>query len=180
MRNGLAALGLLVAALPAAPRAAPLAIDDAIRAAWAHNPGLAASASMVEAARADADRARLAGLPTLSLTAKGVRTDEPMMAFGLKLDQGRIGQADFNPASLDAPDPRTGFGAGASVSMPLYMGGRLSAGQRAAGKVADAEAADDARRRMALAEAALSTVDSQPRARAEMIELAGFIVDRDS
>jgi geranylgeranyl diphosphate synthase type I len=38
----------------------------------------------------------------------------------------------------------------------------------------------EARRRMALAEAALSTVEIEARPRADMIELAQFIVDRDS
>jgi outer membrane protein TolC len=74
-----------------------------------------------------------------------------MVAFGMKLDQARIAQADFDPSRLNSPGPRTGLGAGIAISAPLYMGGRLLAGQRAAGKVADAEAADDSRRRMELA-----------------------------
>ncbi len=137
--------------LPALARPAPLSIEDAIRSAWSRNPALRASAAGVEAARADAERARDSRLPTVSFTAKGVRTDEPMMAFGLKLDQGRIAQADFDPARLNAPDAVGGWGAGASISMPLFMGGRLLAGQHAAGAMADAEASTDARRRAEMA-----------------------------
>jgi outer membrane protein TolC len=148
--RSLAALAI-VALAPAAARAAPLRIDEAIRAAWERNEGLRASASGVAAARADAARARDARLPTLSFLARGVRTDQPMMAFGLKLDQGRIGPEDFDPARLNDPAAIGGWGAGAAVSVPLFMGGRLAAGQRAAGAMANAEAATHERRRDELA-----------------------------
>jgi outer membrane protein TolC len=144
---------MAAALLPALARPAPLSIEEAIRSAWSRNPALRASAAGVEAARADADRARDSRLPTLSFTAKGVRTDEPLMAFGLKLDQGRIGMADFDPARLNDPAAVGGWGAGASLSVPLFMGGRLLAGQHAAGAMADAEASTDARRRAEMAAA---------------------------
>jgi outer membrane protein TolC len=147
------ALAVVLASLPAAARAAPLTIADAIRSAWQRNAALQASASQVEAARAEEARARDARLPTLSLSARGVRTNEPMMAFGIKLDQGRITAADFDPAQLNNPPAIGAYGAGASIQLPLFMGGRLRAGQRAAGAAADADAADDVRRRMEAAEA---------------------------
>ena len=146
-------LALLGALAPAGARAAPLTIEEAIRSAWADAPSLRASAALVDAARADAARARDAHLPTLSLAARGVRTDEPMMAFGLRLDQGRIGTADFDPRRLNAPSALTGVGAGATVSLPLFMGGRVWASQRAAGASADAESADHLRRSMEIAAA---------------------------
>lgn len=150
----LARAALLALALaPAAAAAAPLTIEDAIRAAWTQGLALRASASQVEAARAEADRARDARLPTLSLSARGVRTDEPMMTFGLKLDQARIAAADFEPARLNHPAALGAFGGGATLSAPVFMGGRLLAGQRAAGASADAEAADHVRRRMEVAAA---------------------------
>lgn len=144
-------LALLAALAPAPAGAAPLTIEDAIRAAWADAPALRASAALVDAARADAARARDARLPTLSLGARGVRTDEPMMAFGLRLDQGRIGTADFDPRRLNDPAGLVGVGGGATVSVPVFMGGRLRAAQRAAGAAADAESADHVRRRMEVA-----------------------------
>ena len=127
--------------------AAGLTIEDAIRAAWQDNPGLAASAAGVEAARSEATAAREAWLPTLALTARGIGTDEPMTAFGLRLDQQRITQADFAPARLNAPAFIGGIGVGAGLSMPLYVGGRISAGRRASSAQAEAEAdAHDHRR----------------------------------
>ena len=40
--------------------------------------------------------------------ALAVRTNEPMQAFGIKLNQARIGVADFNPLVLNHPDPMGG------------------------------------------------------------------------
>ncbi len=128
------------AGVPSATRAEGMAVDEAIRAAWRHHPGLAASTAQVEAARADAAAARDARLPALTVTAKGVATDEPMTAFGLRLDQQRIGAADFAPARLNSPALIGGVGLGASVAMPIYAGGRLAAGRDAAMAQAGAEA----------------------------------------
>lgn len=151
---GLARAALAAALLaPALSRAAPLTIEEAIRAAWSRSAALAASSAQVEAAKAEAARARDARLPTLSLAARGVRTDEPMMAFGLKLDQARIASPDFDPRRLNDPAAIEGIGAGATVSLPLFMGGRLVAGQRAAGAMAEAERADHERRRVEVAAA---------------------------
>jgi outer membrane protein TolC len=147
------AVAALATPLPARSEPAPLTVEDAIRAAWAQNPALRASSAQVEAARADALRARDARLPTLRLEARGVRTDEPMMAFGLKLDQARITAEDFDPAKLNAPDAVGGLGASATISVPVYLGGRLAAGQRAAERIAESEADEDQRRRMELAAA---------------------------
>lgn len=147
------ALASIAAPLPVRTLAAPLAVEDAIRAAWAQNPGLKASSSQVEAARDDAAQARDGHFPTLRLEARGVRTNEPMMAFGLKLDQARITQADFDPARLNDPSAVSGFGFSATLSLPLYVGGRIVAGQRAANHLAEAAAADDQRRREEMAAA---------------------------
>jgi outer membrane protein TolC len=149
----LAALPLVAVLTPALALAAPLTIEDAIRAAWADAPALRASAALARAADAEADRARDARLPTLSLAARALRTDEPMLAFGLRLDQGRITAADFDPARLNDPAAIGGVGGGVTVSLPLFTGGRLRAGQRAAGEAARAAGADDARRRMEVAAA---------------------------
>jgi outer membrane protein TolC len=145
------ALAAALSVAPAHVRAAPLSVEDAIRAAWSRHEGLRASSAGAAAARADAERASWSRLPTVSLSARAVRTDEPMMAFGMKLDQGRITQADFDPAKLNNPAAIGGLGAGATVQLPVYMGGRLSAGARAADAMARAEEASHARRRDELA-----------------------------
>jgi len=130
-----------------------LRIEDAIRSAWKENPGLAAGAFHVAAARADAQAAGNGHWPTLAVTAKGIGTSEPAGVFAIKLDQQRITAADFDPARLNYPDPVGGIGLGAGIVVPIWMGGRILAGQHAAEAQADAEASTQARRReeMALA-----------------------------
>ncbi len=126
--------------------AAPLPVEDAIRAAWNNNPGVAASREMVAAARADAESARDRRLPTLQLQAKAVATKEPVAAFGLRLDEQRITQADFDPTRLNSPDLTGGVGASATLMQPLYMGGRLTAGRKAAEDQSHSEEWTHARR----------------------------------
>jgi outer membrane protein TolC len=128
---------LLLSSLPAL--AAPFTLEDAIHTAWKHSPGIAASAEMVAAAQADADSAGAGRLPTLMLSAKALATKEPVAAFGLKLDEQRITAADFDPSRLNSPDLVGGVGFGAMLVQPLYMGGRITAGQQAAADQAEAE-----------------------------------------
>ena len=129
----------------------PLSLEEAIQKAWAQQPGLLAGAAMVERARAEADAQRALRLPTLAAGIAMTRTDEPMMAFGTKLNQARIAQADFMPNSLNHPDPVTGVGATLTLTQPLYAGGRLEAASRAGADMAQAEAASQERRRQQVA-----------------------------
>ncbi len=151
---------LLTAAVllvPGLARADTLRVEDAIRTAWRQNAGIAASAHAVDAARADAEAARDARLPSLTFSAKALATDEPMTAFGLKLDQQRITQSDFEPSRLNAPDPVGGVGLGVALMQPIYMGGRITAGRRATGYQAEAEQSSHQRR---LQETAVAVVQA--------------------
>lgn len=145
------ALALAAVLAPAAGRAAGLTLADAIRAAWAEHPGLAAGAAQARAMRAEAVAAGTARLPSLSLSARAVVTEEPMAAFGLRLDQQRITAGDFDPARLNAPDPIGGVGLSATLTQPIYAGGRIEAARRAAVVGAEAEELGQARRRDELA-----------------------------
>ena len=73
------------------------------------------------------------------------------MAFGLKLDEGRIGAQDFDPARLNNPSAVGGVGFGIGLTQPIYSGGRLTAGRRAADSTAQAEAEAHESRRQQLA-----------------------------
>ena len=130
-----------------------LSLPDAIRKAWDRQPGLLAGEALVDQARAEASAARAARLPSLQADAGWRRTDEPLMAFGTKLDQGRITAADFNPARLNAPDPISGLGASVTLSQPLYAGGRISSGITSARDMASAAEARQTRRRQEVAAA---------------------------
>ena len=145
---------LLAVLISAAVRAAPeLSLAEAIRSSWSSHPGLRAGEEAAKAAREDARAAGDARFPVLTLGARALRTDEPMAAFGLKLDHGRIDQADFDPRRLNAPDAIYGWGLSASVTQPLYAGGRIDAGRRAAAALAEASGHDQERRRQEIAAA---------------------------
>ena len=151
------ALATVLLSLPSLATAAPFTIEEAIRSTWKQNPAIASSSGMVAAAQADADGARDGRLPSILVSAKAVATNEPMSAFGLKLDQQRITAADFDPNRLNSPATVGGVGIGATIMQPIYMGGRLTAARRAASAQAQAETCSHERR---LQEMALQVVQA--------------------
>ncbi len=150
-----AVLPPLMLALPASAQApapaVPLTLPDAIRAAWTGQPGLQAGQALADRARLEAEAAASLRSPSFSAQAGWTRSDEPMQAFGLKLDQARIQASDFDPARLNRPDAVAGLGGSLSVQQPLYAGGRLDAARRAGEALAGAEAARQGRRRQQVA-----------------------------
>jgi outer membrane protein TolC len=144
-------LSLLLLAAPLA--AQDLALPDALHAAWSRNPGLQAGQAQADAARLQADAASAMRLPSLTAQAGWMRTDEPMMAFGMKLNQARIQAVDFNPSLLNHPDAVHGLGGSLQLQQPLYAGGRIDAAQKATRAMAGAEAAQQARRKQETAAA---------------------------
>ncbi len=135
----------------------PMTVTTAIRKAWRDQSGLKAGRALVEGKREEAAGFDALKLPTLTLQAQGVRTDEPMLAFGMRLNQSRIAAMDFNPASLNRPDAIMGFGGSAVVQQPLYAGGRISAARWAGEYSAQAEAASQTRREQ---ETAMAVVEA--------------------
>lgn len=130
---------------------APLTLPEAIRGAWSRQAGIQAGGALVDRARAEADAMRALRLPTATLGLGFMRTDEPMMAFGTKLNQARILQADFMPSRLNHPDAIQGTGATLTLSQPLYAGGRLEAARRAGAALARAEEASQEHRKQQVA-----------------------------
>lgn len=129
----------------------PLPLQDAIRRSWTQQAGLKAGAAMVEARQAEAQSYKALNLPTITFQAYGTRTDEPMMAFGIKLNQARIGMMDFDPRSLNKPDAIGAFGGGLNLQQPLYTGGRISAAREAGRLMAGSESASQERRKQEVA-----------------------------
>lgn len=142
------ALSLLALTLSAAE---PLPLQEAIRRSWTQQAGLKAGAAMVEARQAEAQSYQSLNLPTVTLQAYGTRTDEPMMAFGIKLNQARIGMMDFDPRSLNKPDAIGAFGGGLNLQQPLYTGGRITAAREAGRLLAGSEQATQERRKQEVA-----------------------------
>lgn len=158
--------GLLMAGfLPAQS----LDLEAAIRSAWTRQPGLQAGEALAERARQEAASAAAANLPAVQATAGWLRTDEPMLAFGLKLNQARIQAADFSPASLNHPSAVAGLGASLALNQPLYAGGRLEAAQKGAALLAGAETAQQLHRRQQAAFAVVQAYFASQAAQAGVI-----------
>lgn len=152
IKTTIALAGLMLAASGLASAQDTLSLAQSIRKAWADQSGLKAGQALVDARQAEARASRGLALPSLSLSAQGVRTNEPMMAFGIKLNQARIGAADFNPLVLNHPDPIGAFGGSAVVQQPLYAGGRINAARRAGDFLAQSEQASQGRRQQEVAQ----------------------------
>jgi len=72
------------------------------------------------AAKADYNQTNSILLPNISLSHSGISTNNPLMAFGSKLNQEILTQADFNPALLNNPDAIQNFTTKIEVQQPIF------------------------------------------------------------
>jgi outer membrane protein TolC len=71
------------------------------------------------AARAQYRQTNAVFLPNISVSHTGMTTNNPLMAFGSKLNQESVTQNDFNPARLNDPDRIDNFATKVEVQQPL-------------------------------------------------------------
>lgn len=71
------------------------------------------------AARAQYRQTNSVFLPNISVSHTGMTTNNPLMAFGSKLNQESVTQNDFNPARLNDPDRIDNFATKVEVQQPL-------------------------------------------------------------
>ena len=71
------------------------------------------------AARAEYRQTNAVFLPNISVSHTGMTTNNPLMAFGSKLNQERVTQSDFDPARLNNPDRIDNFATKVEVQQPL-------------------------------------------------------------
>lgn len=72
-----------------------------------------------EMAREDYRQSNALYLPSINATYSAITTNNPLMAFGSKLNQEILTQADFNPALLNDPDNIENYAFEFSVQQPL-------------------------------------------------------------
>jgi len=112
-----------LAVLPANAGAAAgerLTLDAAVRRALKNNHELQAQRDSHAAKRADIGVARSSLLPRISLEERYLRTANPAYAFMTKLNQERIGAADFAPESLNHPAAVNDFQTAVTLEQPLF------------------------------------------------------------
>ena len=73
------------------------------------------------AAKADFNQTNSILLPNISLSHSGISTNNPLMAFGSKLNQEILTQADFNPSLLNDPDNINNFTT--KIEFQQHLGG---------------------------------------------------------
>lgn len=126
MRLRHVAAGALVALCAAGPLSAqtPLTLAEAIGAAVAHNPGLAAAAATVDEARLSAEAARATVLPRIVFTENWQRSNAPVFAFGARLSARRIDASHFAAPTLNTPGGVGLFRAALAVEQAWFDGSR--------------------------------------------------------
>ena len=121
-------------AVPATWAAEPLSIADAVGTALIYSPYLQAQSLGQDVAAEKVSEARAMKRPKVSMGVTQSRTNSPMMAFGSRLNQGRITMQDFAPNRLNDPDHISNLQVGAQVMVPLSLGGMDRHAVRAASK----------------------------------------------
>ncbi len=107
-------------------------LEQAIAKARADNALLQAARQGVIAGEGRLKEARSYFLPNLSLTESFSRTDNPVYVFMGKLTQQRFGMMDFAIPALNDPAPINNYRSRAELTLPLFTGGKILAGYRAA------------------------------------------------
>ncbi len=83
------------------------------------NNTLKISEQEVMAAQGDYNQTNAIFLPNISISHTGIATTNPLMAFGSKLNQKILTEADFNPALLNDPDQIQDYATRIVVQQPL-------------------------------------------------------------
>ena len=84
------------------------------------NLQLKIASAEVNSAEADLLMSRAMHLPNIKASYTGISTNNPLMAFGSKLNQERVTMEDFNPANLNNPKNILNFATKLEVQQPIY------------------------------------------------------------
>lgn len=130
--------GLLALALSCPVSAETLSFDQCVDVALRQNPDLFASRAQLEQAEAGLRQARGGRLPKVTVSLNGVRSDDALNAFGLKLSQRSATFDDFGagqfvgpaslaiaPDNLNHPSAVNNFNTRIEAQLPLYTGGMI-------------------------------------------------------
>jgi TolC family type I secretion outer membrane protein len=102
----------------------PLTLEGCIHAAIENNHAYLAEQENLAAAKAGVGKATSGFLPKVDVSETYMRSDNPVMAFGAKLNQGRFTASDFAVDSLNDPRPIDNFNFRAQVTQPIFNGGK--------------------------------------------------------
>lgn len=129
---------LMVLALPIRSQEA-LSLKQALDRTFSQNAQLRVQEMAVAAAKSGFDQARASWLPQLSVSYAYLATDDPLNAFGFRLQQGAIEASDFDPAQLNDPEVRTHATMALSLRQPVLNldASKMRQAQKAASEAAE-------------------------------------------
>ena len=97
-----------------------ISMDDVLTKVQENNYTIKISEKDLKAAKADYNQTNAILLPNIAVSHTGISTTNPLMAFGSKLNQENLTQADFNPALLNDPDETKNFATKIEVQQPIF------------------------------------------------------------
>ncbi|WP_282038073.1 TolC family protein [Saccharicrinis aurantiacus] len=96
-----------------------LSLEQAISLASANNRVIQKSLAEVDIAKANNQQTSAAFLPSVDVSSAYFSTNDPLNAFGFKLQQQTVSAEDFNPAILNNPGSNNNFHTQVLVEQPL-------------------------------------------------------------
>ncbi|MBO0320681.1 TolC family protein [Muricauda sp. CAU 1633] len=119
MQRTLLVMSLVLAQVIFAQDQVKISLDDVLVRVQESNASIQVSDQEAKMAKYDYRFSNSVFLPQISVSHTGMATTNPLMAFGSKLNQGILTQADFNPDLLNDPDQVENFATVVSVQQPL-------------------------------------------------------------
>ena len=96
-----------------------LSLNEALNLAAENNLNIKSAEARMNAAKASYRMTNSVFLPRIEASHTGVTTNDPLSAFGFKLKQEIVQQADFDPAKLNDPGSVENFGTKIEIQQPL-------------------------------------------------------------
>lgn len=98
---------------------ASVSLNDILQKVESNNHSIKISEQDYKAAKAEFSQTNSILLPSVSVSHTGISTNNPLMAFGSKLNQEILTQTDFNPELLNNPETVDNFSTKIELKQPL-------------------------------------------------------------
>ncbi|MBK5208781.1 MAG: TolC family protein [Flavobacteriaceae bacterium] len=97
-----------------------ISLEEVLEKVEKNNYSIKISEEDYNAAKADFNQTNAIFLPNISISHTAMATTNPLMAFGSKLNQEILTQADFNPALLNDPGEVKNFTTKIEIQQPIF------------------------------------------------------------
>ncbi|NEW78993.1 MAG: TolC family protein [Gelidibacter sp.] len=97
-----------------------ISLEEVLEKVEKNNYAIKISDQDYNAAKADFNQTNSIFLPNISISHTAIATTNPLMAFGSKLNQEILTQADFNPALLNDPNEIKNFATKIEIQQPIF------------------------------------------------------------